>query len=489
VTIPDHREAARVSGLRIGRKQLSTALDLIVSDCLCVSSHDIRRQDIGIRQGQIVALGDLADADSAETLEASGLLALPGLVDAHVHPTYLDDPRDCSIAALCGGVTTMLFFAYARKGDSLLGAVHELRDAALSLSLVDFGLHATLFDPHVQAKEIPAVAAEGVRTFKLFLAYAAQGWMADDFALVEVMERISAVDGLLLAHCENGAAIDVLERGVLTSGKPDGSWALNATRPALLEAEAVNRVITFGDVFDCPVFVVHVTSAEALEVVRRARASGRKLAAETCPQYLALTASAVDQWGPLAKIGPPLRTESDRRSLWTGLRDRSLQTIGSDHVPKKTLAEASGSLREAEFGAPSIETMLAVVYDRGVAQGRISVTRLAELMSENPARIFGLWPRKGAIDLGADADLVLWDPDGTTVISAQQLHSRSGYSLYEGQRLTGKHVATLSRGRLMARDGDLVDDSGSGEFLATGAGDLLRDDPPRMFADSALDGT
>ncbi len=490
MTIPDHRDSARVSGVRIGHRQLSAGpLDLIVSDCQSVSSHDVRRQDIGIRGGRIVALGDLADADSSARLDASGLLALPGLVDAHVHPTYLDDPRDCSIAALCGGVTAMLCFAYARKGDSLLGAVRELRDAALGSSLVDFGLHATMFDARVQADEIPAVAAAGVRTFKLFLAYAAQGWMSDDSALAKVMEQISAVDGLLLAHCENGAAIDVLERRLLTGEHADEPSALNATRPSLLEAEAVNRVLTFGEVFDCPVFIVHVTSNDALEVVRRARTRGGALAAETCPQYLALTANAVEQWGSLAKIGPPLRSDGDRQSLWTGLRDRSLQTIGSDHVPKKTVADAEDPLSQAGFGAPSIETMLAVVYDQGVAGGRIPVTRLAELMSENPARIFGLWPRKGAIDLGADADLVLWDPDGTSLISAAQLHSRSGYSLYEGQRLAGKHVATLAAGRVVARDGDLVDDGGRGEFLATGRGDLLRDDPPRMLAELRSEAT
>jgi dihydropyrimidinase len=478
-TASEGAEVRRVVGVRVGRNEpLTGRLETIVDNAAVVSSHAVRREDIGIRDGRIVALGDLSHAEATTRIDATGLLALPGLIDAHVHPTYLDDPRDCSIGAVCGGITTMLFFAYAKKGESLTSAVSDLQDAALGSSLLDFGLHATLFDVDAQADQIPDVAATGVRTFKLFLAYAAQGWMSDDFALARVMRQVSLVDGLLLAHCENGAAIDVLERQASIDDL-DGPLVLNRTRPALLEAEAVNRLITFGEVFSCPVFVVHVTSREALEVVRRARARGCAVAAETCPHYLALTERAVDDWRSLAKIGPPLRTERDRQSLWSGLQDRTLQTIGSDHVPKKTLAMADRPLLEAEFGAPAIETMLAVVYDRGVAQGKIEVTRLVELMSENPARIFGLWPKKGAIDLGADADVVLWDPAGTTVIAADKLHTRSGYSLYDGQQLRGKHVVTLARGHVMAQEGDLTDDGRLGRFLPTMLGDLLRSDVPR----------
>lgn len=482
MTTSDRARAPRAKGIRLARNGLTGApLDLVVSDCEVVSSQDVRREDVGIRDGRIVALGDLSDADSKTAFDAGGLFALPGLIDAHVHPTYLDDPRDCSIAALCGGVTTMLFFAYAHKGEALIDAIRELRDAALGSSLADFGLHATLFDAHEQLHSIPAVAELGVRTFKLFLAYAAQGWMSDDFALARVMQQVSSVGGLLLAHCENGPAIDILERRAVADGRADDPSSLNETRPALLEAEAVNRLVTFAEVFDCPAFVVHVTSAEALDVVRRARSRGAAVAAETCPQYLALTSQALAKWGLLAKIGPPLRTERDRESLWDGLRDRSLQTIGSDHVPKKTPASGEDRFSEAGFGAPSIETMLSVVYDEGVARGRIPITRLVELTSENPARIFGLWPRKGAIELGTDADLVLWDPTGTSRIARDQLHSRAGYSLYEGRQLRGKHVATLANGRLLAREGHLVDESARGKLLPTAHGDLRRGDAPQVI--------
>jgi dihydropyrimidinase len=471
----------RAVGIEVARNApLGSALDLVVSDATVVSPRGTRREDVGIRDGRIVAVGDLAGADARSTLDAGGLLAFPGLIDAHVHPTYLDGPRDCSIAALCGGVTTTLNFAYAGEGESLVGAISHLRDVAARASLVDFGIHGALLDPERQVAEIPAAADLGVSTFKVFLAYAAQGWMSDDFALGRVMQEVSGVGGLLLAHCENGAAIDLLEQRSARDGRSDDPRALGATRPPLLEAEAVNRVVTFGEVFDCAVFIVHVTSREALEVVRRGRTRGVAMAAETCPQYLALSEGDLERWGQLAKIGPPLRSDEDRRSLWAGLCDRTLQTIGSDHVPKKDASAAPDAFGAAGFGAPSIETMLAVVYDAGVAAGLISAGRLAELTAENPARIFGLWPRKGAIQPGADADLVLWDPDSSWTVSREELHTRSGYSLYEGRRLRGRHAATIRGGRVVARGSRLVEDGMLGAFLPTGRGDLLQDDPPRM---------
>lgn len=475
-------EGLRTPGIRVARGvSLAQPFDLLLSDCMVVSSHEVRREDVGIRDGRVVALGDLERAKASDFLNASGLFALPGLVDAHVHPTYLDDPRDCSIAALCGGITTALFFAYPQDGESLVAAVHALRNKAAGSCFIDFGLHATLFDASSQAHEIPSVAALGVRTFKVFLAYAAEGRMSDDFELARVMQAAARVGGLLLAHCENGAAIDVLERDSVRDGSGDAITSLETIRPPLLEAEAIHRLISLGEVFGCPVFIVHVSSTLAVEVVRQARARGAAVAAETCPHYLALTAQAVEQWGALAKIAPPLRSEVDRQSLWRGVRDRSLQTIGSDHAPKKTPATSGVPLSQAGFGAPSLETMLPVVYDTGVAGGQMPVTRLVELMSENPARIFGLWPAKGRIAPGADADLVLWDPAGTTTVAAERMHTRSNYSLYEGRLLQGRHVATILRGHVLARAGELVDDTCDGRFLPTRAGDLMREDTPRKI--------
>jgi dihydropyrimidinase len=459
---------------------LAGPLDIVIANGSVVSSHDVRREDVGVRNGQVVAVGDLREADAAELVDATGLLVLPGVIDAHVHPTYLDDPYQTSVAAVCGGVTSVMHFAYAFGGESLLQTVHELRGASERASLVDFGIHATMFDAAKQVQEIDAVARTGVRTFKVFLAYAAQGWMTDDAALVEVMQAVARIGGMLLVHCENGPAIDALERMAADGAFGDGVGVIGASRPPALEAEAVHRVIMLGSTFGCDVFIVHVTSREALEVVRGARARRLNVAAETCPQYLALTESSLERWGPLAKIGPPLRSASDVEALWGGISDRTLQTIGSDHVPKKTPADAGVPLLDAGFGAPSIETMLNVVYDEGVAGGRIPVTRLVEVMCENPARIFGLWPAKGAVAPGSDADLVLWDPSASRVISADTLHSRSGYTLFEGREVSGRHVATIRAGRIVARDGDLTGIDARGRFLAPRQRDLRLDDPPTL---------
>lgn len=469
------------TGVRVGPGSLlSGPLDLLISGATVISSGDMRREDVGIRDGMVVAMGDLHGASTTERVDASGLFALPGVIDSHVHPTYLDDPYQTSVGALCGGVTTVIHFAYAQPGQSLLTAVNELRATSEASSLVDFGIHATMFDARAQVAEIEAVAETGVRTFKVFLAYASQGWMTDDSALVAVMQAVARVGGLLLVHCENGVAIDALERAAADGSLGEGAAAIAASRPPILEAEAVNRVVMLGEALGCDVLIVHVTSGPALEVVRMARSRGMRVVAETCPQYLALTESALTRWGGLAKIGPPLRTDADRDALWSGIRDRTLQTIGSDHVPKKTMADASVTLLEAGFGAPSIETMLDVVYDEGVAAGRISIMRQVEVMSENPARIFGLWPQKGQIAPGSDADLVLWDPDRSHTVRAEHLHSNSGYTLYEGREVAGSHVATLKGGRIVARDGQLTRTDVLGRFVPARSGDLLLDDSPRV---------
>jgi dihydropyrimidinase len=339
-----------------------------------------------------------------------------------------------------------------------------------------------MFDAPRQAAEIAAVAATGVRSFKVFLAYAAQGWMTTDADLVAVMRATRDAGGLLLVHCENGPAIDVLERDARAGLLPgDAAGLIGRTRPPILEAEAVHRVAALAQAFDARVLVVHVTSRRALEAVADARRGGARIVAETCPQYLALTEESLSTHGALAKIGPPLRTADDRVALWEGLRTGELQTIGSDHVPKKTPEDASTPLMDASFGAPSIETMLPVLFHLGVAEGRISLERFVEITSENPARAFGLWPQKGAVAVGSDADLVLWDPDGHRVLGAAHEHTNAGYSLYEGWEVRGEIRAVIVGGVVAIRDGEETGDRapGSGRFLATGPFSRLDDDRDR----------
>ncbi len=455
--------------------------DVIVCGGIVVSSRGQQSADVLVRDGVVVAVGDrLGDSGevAADRIDASDLLVLPGVVDEHVHPIYLDDPRATSIVAAHGGVTTVMHFAYAPPGHSLVAAVNELRTRAEG-GVLDFAIHAGMFDPATQAAEMDAVAAVGVRSFKVFLAYAAQGWMTHDRQLVDVLRRSAALGGLVMVHCENGDAIDALEADA-RAGRlgTDPVGALLASRPAVLEAEATTRALALAEAFGADVFIVHVTCARSLDAVRAARARGQRAASETCPHYLALTSDLLRDRGALAKIGPPLRTADDVAALWKAVADRTLQCVGSDHVPKKRRDQAGEPLLDAGFGAPSIETMLSVVYDEGVVCGRITLERMVEVLCETPARVFGLYPRKGVIAPGSDADLVLWDPTATRRLGADAEHTASGYSLYEGREVAGAPVLVMAGGRVIVRNGELADDRARGRFLPTGPFDLRAHDRP-----------
>ncbi len=446
-------------------------LDLAVRGGTIVTGQGRRRADLGVRDGSIVAIDAVGPA--AESIDADGLLVLPGAVDEHVHPIYRDGPGTTSIVAAHGGVTTTMGFAYARDGESLLTEVQALRRRCEEESLLDFTVHAAMFDAPAQIGEMAAVAETGVRSFKVFLAYAAQGWMSDDASLARAMRSARDLGGLLMVHCENGPAIDLLEadaRAGRIAGDPVD--VLLATRPDVLEAEAVARTLALAEAFDAPVLIVHVTSRRALAAVRAARARGQAFVAETCPQYLALTADELRTRGALAKIGPFLRTDDDVDALWEGLADGALQTVGSDHVTKKEAADAVVPLLDAGFGAPSIETMLPILFD-GATRGRITLERMVQVVCEHPARAFGLYPRKGAIAIGADADLVLWDAGARRTLGMAVEHTTAGYSLYEGREVAGVPRRTIVGGTTVVLDGRLVDDRRRGRFLPTGPFDLL----------------
>jgi dihydropyrimidinase len=453
------------------------SLDIIIRGGTVVSGAGLSRADVGIVGESVATVGDLSAQTAKRTIDATDLLVLPGVVDEHVHPVYLDDPAYISEVALYGGVTTMMHFAYAHPGESLLERVEDLR-ARSTRGAVDFTIHATMFDPANQISELPAVAATGVRTFKVFRAYQAQGWMTDDSNFVRVLRAVRDVDGLLLVHCENGSAIDLLEQDAAAGRLGDDPvLVVGRTRPPGLEAESVASTIALAAEFDTPLLVVHITSEHALEAFAYARRRSSGVIGETCPQYLLLTADAMREFGGLAKIGPPLRTARDCEALWEGIANGTIQTIGSDHVPKKTPADRDIPLLEAGFGAPSIETSLAVIYDAGVASGRISIERLVQIMSENPAKVFGLYPRKGAIRTGSDADMILWNPAARRRLGAASEHTRAGYSLYEGREVSGAPTAVISRGQVMVEDNQLVGEHHRGRFLATGPFDMRAGHP------------
>jgi len=439
--------------------------DLLLAGGTVVTGSGMRRADVGVRGKTIAAVEPaLSREDAREVVDATGKYIFPGIIDVHVHPVYLDDVEASSRVAAYGGTTTLLHFAYARTGDSLLQKVEEMLNDAAARSRLDFGLHGGMFEAPRQVPEIPRVMDLGVRTFKFFLTYLKQGWYTDDYQLIKAMDILADRGGMAIVHCENGGAIDYLEDKYLKGPNASAKY-FNASRPAALEEEGVFRTIRLAEVVGCKVYIPHVTAARVLRPIRQAQEEGLPVYAETCPQYLNLTQDIIEQRGALAKIGPPIRSAQDNRALWGGLRDGTLSVVASDHAPKAK--DVNGDFLMQGFGSPQIETLLPVTYDGGVNRGHISVVRLVQVLCENPARIFGLYPRKGTIGVGSDADLVVFDPAREFTIQAGNQHSNVGYTLYEGRAVLGWPEMSFQRGKRVLWQNEIVAQPGQGRFLPT----------------------
>lgn len=438
--------------------------DAVVKDGLVVDQGVIRRVDIAVVDGRVVETAADLVGKARREIDAAGKYVFPGIIDVHTHPVYLDDLQGTSEAAAHGGITTLIHYAYAKPGTKLMDAIKQFRADGEAGSVIDFALHGGLFDPEHQSEEIPEAVQAGVTSFKMFMTYAKLKWMSDDYQLMRTFDIIAQAGGMGMVHAENGLATDYLQDKYLQLGR-DPKEAFVATRPAVLEAEAVNRAIAMAQVAGCPLYIVHLTAREDVEVLARARNKGYRVFGETCPQYLTLTSEEVFENGALAKIGPPLRSEDDNQALWKALASGVIDTIASDHAPKPKTRE--DDFFEAAYGSPSTETMFPVVYDAGVNGGRLSLVRLAQVMSENPARIFGLYPQKGTLQPGSDADVVIIDPTILHTIKQETQHSHATYTLYEGRTCLGKPVFSMQRGKVILENGELQVPAGEGRFLAT----------------------
>jgi dihydropyrimidinase len=439
--------------------------DLLFAGGRVVTGTGIRRADVGVVGETIAAVEpDLPRQAAREVIDVSGKYVFPGIVDVHVHPVYLDDVEASSRVAAYGGTTTLLHFAYARTGESLYEKVEEMLQDAQRRSRLDFGLHGGMFEAPRQVPEIPRVMELGVRTFKFFLTYLKQGWYTDDYQLIKGMDILAERGGMAIVHCENGGAIDYLEDKYLKGPNASAKF-FNASRPAALEEEGVYRTIRLAEVVGCKVYIPHVTAGRVLRPIRMAQEEGLPVYAETCPQYLNLTQDILETRGALAKIGPPIRSEEDNEALWAALRDGTLSVVASDHAPKAK--DLQGDFLVQGFGSPQIETVLPVTYDGGVNRGRISLVRLVQVLCENPARIFGLYPHKGTLQAGSDADLVVFDPNKEFTIRADNQHSNVGYTLYEGRTVLGWPEMSFQRGKPVLRHGEIVAQPGQGRYLPT----------------------
>ena len=440
--------------------------------------------------GRIGAVGsDVASVSAAdpatETVDVSGRLVVPGGIDAHTHlhlPVgavhVSDDFASGTVAAAIGGTTSVIDYVTAYRGEDPLSRFAVWRHLA-EPAAVDYGLHMT-FTEAVGEGTVADCIERGVTSFKLYLAYP-QLLQVDDHVVFDVLRAAARHGGLVTVHCENGGAIEALRRRALAEGRT-GVVEHRTTRPAALEAEAVHRVGRLAEAAGAPVYVVHLSSAPGLAEVRAAQERGVALQAETCPQYLHLDAAVLDRAdGENFVCTPPLRDPWHREELWEGLARGWIQTVATDHCPfwtadrRRGLAdrpEGFADFTEIPGGLPGIETRMTLVW-QGVRAGRISVADWVRLCAEAPARTFGLFPRKGCLRPGSDADVVVWDPERSQSLDAAALHMRTDHSPYEGEVVRGWPDLVLSRGRVVARDGRFCGEPGWGRYLERGPPDVI----------------
>ena len=442
--------------------------DLLIRGGLVVSGSKIRKADVGIKGEKITSVEPrLPQKEAGRVIEASGKYIMPGVIDVHVHPVYEDDMGGLSFTAAHGGTTTLIHFAYAKPGMKLDDTIKQYQEEGLQKSYLDFGIHGALFDPPSQIKEIPNAFDLGVSSFKMFMTYAKLKWMTDDYHLTAAMDLISECGGLAMVHAENGLVTDYLEDRSLKKGE-DPKRVFLKTRPDYLEVEAIFRALSISAVTHCPLYIVHLSTAKGVDPIQHAKEEGLVVYVETCPQYLTLTDAELQRLGPLAKIGPPLRTEKDRLALWEAIQKGIIDVVASDHAPKAKKKE--DPFFEAPYGSPQAETMLTITYDEGVNKGRIGLCKLVQLFSENPAKIFGLYPKKGVLQKGSDADLILFDPNQIHTIQHKTQHSEAPYTLYEGRRCLGMPILSMQRGKILVEGGEMKGRPGEGKFLPTKIG-------------------
>ncbi len=448
----------------------------LIKNGILVDSGTLRALDIFIVDGRIDRLcpgGQVQQADLV--LDAAGQYVLPGLIDVHNHPVYADGIGALSRAALASGITTLVPYigsvaAWGQKGGLVQAVENFIRDGETS-SCVDFAIHCTFTRNIMEEAEsaVPALFDMGITSFKAFTSYRKRGMKLEDEEIIHLMELVAAGGGLLAFHAENGALLDYLEDRALAGGKTHPRY-YPATHPPLSEAEAVFRVLALASSTGCGIYLPHLTCSESLAVVELFRSWNvlPALHTETCPHYLALTDAELERRGNLAKMSPPLRKEQDRLALWEALAGGRIDVVASDAAGHTVAANEPlfDDTFKAPHGTPGVETLFGVTWDEGINKGRITVTDFVRVMSENPARIFGLYPRKGALAPGSDADIVLVDPGRIWTIPEKNPHLRVDYSLFSGRQCVGAPSAVLRCGELVCRYGDLFNIP-SGHFLPT----------------------
>ena len=456
------------------------AFDLVIRKGEVVTASDRMRCDVGIKDGRIAALAaDLADG--AREIDAAGAYVLPGGVDSHCHIEQMssagvisaDDFYSATVSAAFGGTTTVIPFAAQHRGQSLRQVVQDYHACAGPKAVIDYAFHLIVSDPSesVLGQELPALIRDGYTSFKVYMTY--DRLRLDDRQLLDVLALARREGAMVMVHAENHDVIAWMTERLLAGGHAAPKYHA-VSHAAAAEGEATHRAIRLAEFLDVPLLVVHVSGEEAMEAIRNAQTRGLRIYGETCPQYLFLTAADLDRDGMEgAKFccSPPPRGHQDQEAMWRGLRNGTFQVYSSDHAPYRF--DGTGKLpkgertsfKEIANGVPGLELRLPLLFSEGVGKGRLSLHDFVALASTNAAKLYGLYPRKGSIAVGADADLAIWDPQADFEVSYDKLHDSSGYTPYEGRQLTGWPVTVISRGRVVVEGGELNAERGSGLFL------------------------
>jgi dihydropyrimidinase len=451
-------------------------IDLVIHGGDVVLPDVSLRTDVAVHEGVILGLGDGSTFPPArQVIDARGLFVMAGGIDPHVHihwpfldATTPDDFVSATIAAACGGTTTIIDFALQRPGMLPMEAVTQRRAQADGNAVIDYALHCVLTElTPATVESLSELVGAGIPSFKLYMTYSRRGIMANDALMLTVMEKAAELDAIVGVHAENGVVADHLEARLVQAGKCAPRF-FPESKPPFVEIEAVGRAIFWAKQAGTRLYVFHLTTSGGAQIIRLARKEGYPIYCETCPQYLLLDDSVFDQEDAFRFIcSPPIRRPSDQDTLWMGLSEGGIDNIGSDHCAFTLNQKARGreDFREVPNGLPGVETRFPLLFTHGYVSGRLTLNQLTRVLSMNPARVFGLFPRKGIIAPGSDADLVLVDPEKSVALSHTDLHMDVDWSPYQNVILKGYPVCTISRGQVIVESGQFIGEGGSGRFL------------------------
>lgn len=451
--------------------------DMIIKGGTAVTAIDASDVDIGVKDGKISEIGKDLNGDSeTKIVDAKGMYVFPGGIDVHVHlqlpfsgTVSADDFENGTKAAACGGVTTVIDFAIQQKGKSIMDAVNARRAEADPKVCIDYGLHAAITDWNEKTQaEIKKVIDYGIPTFKMFMIYKNEGWMADDGMLFQALEETLKHGGQIGVHAESVDILDMLIDRYAKDKEKYGAYGHTLSRPCFTEEEAIIRAIKWTEVTGGKLYIVHMSTGEGADAVRAGKARGVNVHAETCPQYLLLDDEVFKRKnGHLYATCPQVKKPHDNERLWKGLVEGDVEVVATDTCTFTTEQKAAwnGDFRKIPFGMPGVETMVPLMYTEGVGKRGLSLNQFVALVSTNPAKLFGMYPRKGAVEVGSDADLLIFDPNRKVTIHADDLQTNCDWSPYEGWELTGYPHLTISRGKTVAEDGKFVGKTGYGQFI------------------------